>query len=271
MSDPYKFPKVSVILPVYLNDWRFECCLISIRNQDLMPYEIIIVDDSADEKSAISETAKNVLGSKVKIFVNKINIGAGASRKIAINEATGEYLAFIDSDDCWLHNKLSTQIFFMKKYNSTISGHEYIQCFKPTLFVPRKNSSFKYINHRQLYFRSSIATPTLIIKKSSINDVVEFRRCDDLVMIVSAASNVSEKILFITDFPAAYGFKFATGSSGLTQSTKLMHEAFLKALFHLSKKMSISEIIIIRSAIFIEYLKYPLRNLIVYFRFLFRS
>ena len=60
------------------------------------------------------------------IIENKKNMGVGYCRKKGIEKASGLYVAFIDSDDYWLENKLSKQIYFMEKNNVEFSFSEYL-------------------------------------------------------------------------------------------------------------------------------------------------
>ena len=104
---------VSIIIPYYKNIKFIKETINSILNQTYKNFEIIIVYD--DEDQADLSTIKQVVinQNKVKLIINKKNIGAGLSRNIGILNAKGDYVAFIDSDDYWNKEKLEVQLNIM--------------------------------------------------------------------------------------------------------------------------------------------------------------
>ena len=91
-------PKVSVIVPVYNTEKYLKRCLDSILNQTLSDIEIIIVDDGSKEACALLCDQFAKLDSRIKV-VHKQNAGLGFARNTGLNEANGEYVGFVDSDD----------------------------------------------------------------------------------------------------------------------------------------------------------------------------
>lgn len=91
---------VSIIVPVYNGEKYLNQCLDSISNQTLKDLEIICVDDGSSDKtpSILKKYSSN--DNRFKIITTKNN-GQGSARNIALNEAKGEYIAFVDADD-WL-------------------------------------------------------------------------------------------------------------------------------------------------------------------------
>ena len=98
--------KVSIIIPVYNVESYLRRCLDSVVNQTLKDIEIILVNDgSTDGSLAICEEyAKN--DDRIKIITRK-NGGLSAARNTGLDNATSEYIGFIDSDD-WVDKPLST-------------------------------------------------------------------------------------------------------------------------------------------------------------------
>jgi glycosyltransferase involved in cell wall biosynthesis len=92
--------KISVIVPVYNSEKYLNKCIESIINQDEKDLEIILVDDKSKDKSLdIMESYKDKYPEQIKIVENNTNRGAGYSRNQGIDNATGEYIGFVDSDD----------------------------------------------------------------------------------------------------------------------------------------------------------------------------
>ncbi len=94
-------PKVSIIIPVYNVEKYLRKCLDSVVNQILLDIEIICVNDCSpdDSLSILKEYADK--DSRIKLIDLKENVGSGQARNIAMEQATGEYIMFVDSDD-WL-------------------------------------------------------------------------------------------------------------------------------------------------------------------------
>jgi glycosyltransferase involved in cell wall biosynthesis len=99
--------KVSVIIPTYNREHLVSEAISSVLAQDIEGciLEIIVVDDGSTDKTR--EVLK-AFGDKIR-YIYQENKGAGAARNRGIDEATGEWIAFLDSDDRWLPNKLSLQ------------------------------------------------------------------------------------------------------------------------------------------------------------------
>jgi len=92
-------PKVSVIVPFYNVGRYIEKCLDSLINQTLEDIEIILVNDGSQDNSyKIAKDYKEKYPDKIKYY-EKTNGGLGDARNFGINYATGEYIAFLDSDD----------------------------------------------------------------------------------------------------------------------------------------------------------------------------
>ena len=89
--------KISIIIPVYNGEKYIEKCLDSIKNQTFKDYEVLIINDgSKDNTKNLIEKYLN--DKRFKLF-NRTNHGIGASRNFGLDESSGEYICFIDSDD----------------------------------------------------------------------------------------------------------------------------------------------------------------------------
>ena len=91
-------PKVSVIIPIYNVEKYLDRCVQSVRNQTLKDIEIILVDDGSPDgcPEMCDEYVRQ--DSRIKV-VHKENGGLGFARNSGLDVATGEYVAFVDSDD----------------------------------------------------------------------------------------------------------------------------------------------------------------------------
>ena len=119
---------VSVITPTYNCGKFIGATIASVQNQDYNNWKMIIVDDcSQDEtKNIVTEIAAK--DDRIKYFCLEKNSGAAVARTKAMQLANGEYIAFLDSDDLWVPNKLTSQLAFMKDngYAFTCTAYEQI-------------------------------------------------------------------------------------------------------------------------------------------------
>lgn len=91
--------KVTVIIPVYEPGIFLRKCIDSVCNQTLKDIEIIIIDDCGNDGSMQLLSQMALQDSRIQIISNQKNEGAGVSRNKGIENAKGEYLAFVDADD----------------------------------------------------------------------------------------------------------------------------------------------------------------------------
>lgn len=114
---------VSIIMPSWNTAQFIAESIQSVINQTYKNWELLIVDDcSTDDTDNIVEPF--LTDARIKYFKNEKNSGAALTRNRAMREAKGEWIAFLDSDDLWMPEKLEKQIRFMNEHNYTLSFTE---------------------------------------------------------------------------------------------------------------------------------------------------
>lgn len=103
---------VSVIIPTYNRKLIVESAIRSVLNQKFEDYEIIVVDDGSTDGTREYLESLNL---PIKI-ISKQNGGVASARNAGIKVALGKYIAFLDSDDSWLPDKLSAQISYLEAH-----------------------------------------------------------------------------------------------------------------------------------------------------------
>jgi glycosyltransferase involved in cell wall biosynthesis len=99
---------VSVILPVFNGEEFLDEAIRSIKNQTYGNIEIIVIDDGSTDKSGeIAQAYPEI------IFKYQVNQGVACARNHALDLAKGDFIAFLDADDCYPENKISTQIEYL--------------------------------------------------------------------------------------------------------------------------------------------------------------
>ncbi len=157
----------SVIIPTYNRVVYLKKAVNSVLNQNFKDYELIVVDDGSEDSTA--ELIENYPAEKIN-YIRQENKGVSAARNMGIRNSRGEYVAFLDSDDWWLKDKL-----------------------KETDRAIRENPGYYIYHTRERWFRNGkIHNPKKIHRKPS-GDI--FKKCLKLCC-VSISTAVVKKELF---------------------------------------------------------------------------
>ena len=97
-------PKVTVIIPSYNHAKFIGEAIQSVLDQTFQDFEILIRDDGSKDNSI--EIIKQFTDSRIKFAANPHNMGACYTANTMIDEANGEYIALLNSDDVWMLDKL---------------------------------------------------------------------------------------------------------------------------------------------------------------------
>jgi glycosyltransferase involved in cell wall biosynthesis len=124
---------VSIIIPTYNRGDVISRSIKSALRQTYTCTEIIVVDDCSEDNT--ERIIKDNFGNRVKYIKHDANRGGSAARNTGIKSANGDYLAFLDSDDEWVENKLELQM----KY---ISASDYIGVYCDIKRIRTGNLSF---------------------------------------------------------------------------------------------------------------------------------
>lgn len=169
---------VSVILPVYNRSTTLPRAINSVLAQTYENFELIIVDDGSDEdiKKIVEKFQKN--DDRIIFIRHEKNLGANAARNTGMKESKGHFLAFQDSDDEWMPNKLQKQVELIedKEYNFDAVYCGYIKinpdgtrAYYPQI-LPNTNNKFEGHLYEQLLRYNFIGLPTLLVRKHKIEN-----------------------------------------------------------------------------------------------------
>ena len=106
----YNQPLISVVIPVYNVENYLRECLDSVLNQTYSFFEVIIVDDGSTDSCGSICDSYMVKDARIKVL-HQQNRGLGHARNVGMNEATGKYIIFLDSDDYWRLNTLEKLLY----------------------------------------------------------------------------------------------------------------------------------------------------------------
>jgi len=163
---------VSVIIPYYKKKKYIEPAINSVLKQTYKNFELIIIydDENKEDLNFLKKIIKK--DKRIKLYINKKNLGAGRSRNKGIKLSKGSLIAFLDADDLWTRNKLKKQIFFMKKNLIDISHTSYYIINSDNKIIG--NRLAKDMNHKLLLSSCNIGLSTVIMKKEIITNKIKF-------------------------------------------------------------------------------------------------
>ena len=116
---------VSIITPMYKGAAFVAQTIESVLAQTYKNWEMIIVDDCSPDNGAGIAEVKKYTDPRITLIESKENRGSSGARNIALKEAKGRYVAFLDSDDIWHPSFLEKQLKFMKDHDAPLVFSSY--------------------------------------------------------------------------------------------------------------------------------------------------
>lgn len=222
---------VSVIIPCYNSQDTIKKTLHSVMIQTYRDFEIILVDDGSTD-----ETQHEI----EKFFDNKMidykyiyqeNSGPSSARNNGVQNASGEYIAFLDSDDEWHPQKLEITINLFKKYSIDMVGHN---CsLKNNFNVKYTAEKIKKISFYQLLFKNFAVTPSVVVRKNILmpfNEDMKYAEDYELWLRMSLKNDI-----YYYEDPLVLLGRKPLSSGGLSESKWQMRKGEIKMYFFASK------------------------------------
>lgn len=178
---------VSIIMPSYNTGKYIKESIQSVLAQTYPYWELIIVDDCSTDDT--DDVINEFIGDKrIRYLKNQKNSGAAVSRNRALREATGRWVAFLDSDDVWLPEKLSRQIQFMEENNYKFTYTDY-RIRLDGKWMPYINTGPKVVTLRKLYNYCYFSTITVMYEREYIGliQIADLKKNNDYAMWFEAA------------------------------------------------------------------------------------
>lgn len=171
---------VSIIMPSW-NTGRFiEEAIQSVLDQTYTNWELLIVDDCSTDKTE-DVVEKYLSDKRIKYFHNAKNSGAAITRNKAMREARGEWIAFLDSDDLWIPEKLDHQVKFMKKNGYSLSFTEYEKIDEDSRKLGIYVSGPNKVNRHKIYNYDYIGQLTMMysVKEFGLIQIKDIKKNND--------------------------------------------------------------------------------------------
>ena len=176
---------VSIIMPNYNSENYVKATIQSVLNQTYQNWELLFVDDCSTDNSL--EIVKSFSDDRIKILQNETNSGAAVSRNYALRMAEGKWIAFLDSDDLWIPEKLEKQLTFMVENNYDFTYTHYRVCNNGTWedFI---RVSPKKVTLRKMYNYCYFSTITVMYSREKLGllQIPDIKKRNDYALWLTA-------------------------------------------------------------------------------------
>ncbi len=224
---------VSIIVPVYKSELTLTRCVESLLGQDYTDIEVILIVDGPPDGSGVlaDELAKR--DERVRV-IHQSNQGVSKARNAGLQQAKGEYIRFVDSDDYVLPGELSLMVDAMQKDQSdiVIAGYHHLYYGSVYSKLPQMQGSFVTKDHydimKALYEKGFLNMPwNKLFKKELVTELfpTDINLGEDLLFNLAYISN-TEKFSVLQEHVCEY----IQDDRGTTLSTKKRDDRIQLAL-----------------------------------------
>ncbi len=180
---------VSIIMPSYNTGNYIAETIRSVQAQTYENWELIIVDDCSTDDT--DQVVSGFDDSRIRYFKNEVNSGAAVSRNRALREAKGRWIAFLDSDDLWLPEKLERQLAFMKEKGYAFTYTDYEIITPDGEHVPYVFTGPNKVTRRKLFEYCYFSTITVIYDREVVGlvQIADLKKHNDYAMWFEATKH----------------------------------------------------------------------------------
>ena len=214
--------KISIIVPVYNVESYLEKCVKSILNQTYSNFEVLLINDgSTDNSPNICENLKE-LDSRIKIF-HKKNEGVSATRNFGIENSTGKFITFIDSDDFINKDMLEVLYNNLKNNDADISIGKVVDTFDENYIFKENNEEISNWDNKNamkkiLEAKETSFFPVAKLFKKSLFEKIKFNKeyklAEDALLITEIL--LSEKLNIVYCNKEVYAYLHHKNSATTT-------------------------------------------------------
>ncbi len=184
MHTPYtKHPLVTVVIPTYNRLALVEQAIASVIAQTYAHWELIVADDGSDDGTC--EAILSMKDSRIKVLELTHSGNIALLRNLAVRTGSGEWLAFLDSDDVWIPQKLELQLFFLLQNRKRWGYGGYELMNKNMGTIPNKAGIYRpisgWIVKEVLTTEASVNIGTLMLERTLFEEVGGFNQDAELL------------------------------------------------------------------------------------------
>ncbi len=160
---------ISVITPAYNAGAYIAETIKSVKSQTYTDWEMIVVDDCSKDDTYEIAMKFSLEDDRIKVIQHSVNKGVAEARNTALKIAKGEFIAFLDSDDLWLPQKLEKQLDFMVKNDCALSYTMY-QTFQDSENPGKIVAVPKKMTYTDIFKNTAIACLTVMVNKEKAGE-----------------------------------------------------------------------------------------------------
>ncbi|MFD1416316.1 glycosyltransferase family 2 protein [Oceanobacillus jeddahense] len=165
-----KKPIISVITPTYNSERFIAETIESVQAQSFSEWEMIIVDDCSTDQTAEIVKSYAEKDDRIHLTVLDENQGSAITRNTAMDKSQGRYLAFLDSDDLWLPEKLEKQLVFMQDNGVAFSFTQYVRMNEDGTDTGAVSTAPATVTYEDLMKRCVIGCLTVMLDRERIGE-----------------------------------------------------------------------------------------------------
>jgi glycosyltransferase involved in cell wall biosynthesis len=178
------FPRVSVVIPTY-NALKFlPQTIASVMAQTFQDFELLLIDDGSSDGTAdwVAQYNQNTDGHKIQFFQQQRG-GVSVARNLGIQNAQGEFIAFLDADDLWVPTKLAQQVNYLNQHPRVGLVHGAIALMDEAGTLTGRVLSSKPIASSlpRLLTQNAVACQTVLVRRSCFEQAGRFDSQADTV------------------------------------------------------------------------------------------
>lgn len=156
---------VSIITPVYNAALWLPETLACVRAQSFADWEHLLVDDGSTDGSVAMIEAEARKDPRIRLLRTPRNAGPSQARNLALEAATGRYLAFLDADDLWLPEKLARSIEFISRHGYSFVYHDYRHISSDGALLGPLIAAPEMLDLRMLHTRRGLGCLSVVIDR----------------------------------------------------------------------------------------------------------
>ena len=219
-------PLISILMPAYNSEAFIQESIDSVKNQTYTNWELIIIDDKSIDNT--KEIVKNncQIDNRIKLYEMEFNSKPAKCRNVGLLHSTGEYIAFLDSDDLWKPEKLKKQLEYMINNDCDFSFTEYDHINEKNEPLKKRAKIIRRLSYKKMLYHCFTGCLTVMYKKNGIL-TPEVKNTEDYALFLDVLKKV-KNAHGIPESMAYYRITNNSFSRNKIKKIKSFYEVFMK-------------------------------------------
>ncbi|MCS3601278.1 glycosyltransferase involved in cell wall biosynthesis [Buttiauxella sp. BIGb0471] len=167
--------RVSIIMPAYNSAAYISDSILSVIKQEFQDWHLYIIDDASTDDTSKIVASISDSDSRITYLCQLNNRGVATARNIGIEKCTGQYIAFLDSDDIWEPSKLKSQVSYLDQGYDVVCSHYALFINDPDNIIDVRTGPFR-IDYSRMLRGNCIGNLTGIYNRRNLGKVIQ-KKC----------------------------------------------------------------------------------------------